>query len=193
MGGRAVRRASAWAAIGGIVLASLAAPQAKAADMLGGGILGPLPNFPGAMTNWSGFYIGVHAGAAYGSWSMSDPYGAPIFGDTVHTPAAILGGQIGYNWQGEDTGWVLGIEADLSWVSGNGTNTCFAVTGMMTSSTCKAQTDFMGTLTGRVGYAAGLSGQHVAVSEGWRRGRAFDRRSRHQLRVRSLSGHHLEP
>src|SRR5262245_1509120 len=91
--------------------------------------------------SWTGFYIGVHAGA---SWSdndvdylLTDPTGgvaftarnfafcngvAPVFaGNTFGVnggcndgKASFLGGgQIGYNWQAG--AWVFGIEADGSW------------------------------------------------------------------------------
>jgi outer membrane immunogenic protein len=47
--------------------------------------------------NWTGFYIGGHAGAG---WLDSDT-------------AFIGGGQIGYNWQFTPN-WLIGIEGDAS-------------------------------------------------------------------------------
>ena len=67
--------------------------------------------------------------------SMShDPYGASIYGDTVRTPGALVGGQLGYNWQRGEI--VYGLEADLSWAAMDGTKTCFAFSGDFISSNC---------------------------------------------------------
>src|SRR5262245_36164294 len=91
--------------------------------------------------SWTGFYIGVHAGA---SWSdndvdylVTDPAGGLAFtgrnfafcngavpvlvGNTFDTNGGcndsntsfLGGGQIGYNWQ--SGAWVFGVEADGSW------------------------------------------------------------------------------
>jgi outer membrane immunogenic protein len=49
--------------------------------------------------NWSGFYIGAHGG-----------YG---FGDGIFDDGAVIGGQIGVNWQFNS--FVLGAEGDGSW------------------------------------------------------------------------------
>jgi outer membrane immunogenic protein len=55
-------------------------------------ILAPVP----VLYDWSGFYVGLHAG--YG-WAEDD--------------GIVLGGQLGFNWQ---FNWfVLGVEADASW------------------------------------------------------------------------------
>jgi opacity protein-like surface antigen len=109
--------------------------------------------------NWSGVYIGAHIGSALGLSDVRDPYGASIYGDTVRTPTALIGLQGGYNWQAPGSRFVYGIEGDLSWFTGDGTNTCFAFSGTFTSSNCRAQPDYTGTLTGRFGYAGGADGR----------------------------------
>jgi outer membrane immunogenic protein len=79
----------------------------------------PLPLAP----SWTGFYIGVHGGAAWQSssnWNFQDPNGiiAPVGLNQVGNQA--LGGvgglQFGYNWQFAPA-WVAGIEGDWSWAS----------------------------------------------------------------------------
>ncbi len=50
--------------------------------------------------NWSGFYIGAHGGWGFGGGGFTD--------------GAVIGGQIGVNWQFGS--FVLGAEADGSWV-----------------------------------------------------------------------------
>ena len=56
--------------------------------------------------NWSGFYIGAHGGYGFGSGAFDD--------------GAVIGGQIGVNWQWNS--FVLGAEGDGSWVDFGGTD-----------------------------------------------------------------------
>src|SRR6478609_7204405 len=75
---------------------------------------------PVVVPTWTGFYIGVHGGAAWQStpnWTFFDPNGAlvalPINGGN---PAlgGVGGFQAGYNWQFAPS-WVVGVEGDISW------------------------------------------------------------------------------
>jgi outer membrane immunogenic protein len=71
--------------------------------------------------SWSGFYIGVHAGAAWeelSSGSINDPNGFLASGSLNGGSAlGALGGlQAGYNWQFAPA-WVAGVEGDFSWTS----------------------------------------------------------------------------
>ena len=50
---------------------------------------------------------------------------------------------------------VLGVEADASWLTSDGTNTCLAYSGNFVSANCRAQPNTMGDLTARVGWAYG--------------------------------------
>jgi opacity protein-like surface antigen len=110
--------------------------------------------------SWTGLYGGLHSGFGFGTAKFSNPYsdfGSTIYGNDVSTPAALIGGQIGYNYQlGR---WVAGIEADAAWLSSDGTRSCFAVSGSFLSSTCHVQPNFLGTLTGRLGLATGPEGR----------------------------------
>src|SRR5216683_6464589 len=78
--------------------------------------------------NWTGFYIGGHAGY---SWMDSTDTLSPAnaFADGFFTPPPIIaaslpldpkgfivGGQAGYNWKVSPI-WVIGVEADLSWLN----------------------------------------------------------------------------
>ena len=89
------------------------APSAFAADMP----LKAAPAYVPPAANWTGFYIGLHAGANWhqGHNSNVTGYGQAI---TTHSTGFIGGGQIGYNWQRGN--FVFGIEADGSWLSGKG-------------------------------------------------------------------------
>lgn len=126
----------------------------------------PIYKAPPIAWNWTGWYVGMHAGAALALSKVSDPYGGSIFGDTVRSPGFLLGGQIGYNWQPPGSDWVYGVEADASWLDTDGTNTCFAYSGLFTSSNCRARPDFTATFTGRLGYAAGAEGHTLLYVKG---------------------------
>lgn len=106
--------------------------------------------------NWSGFYIGAHLGGGLQFSDVGDPFGPSIYGDTVRVPGPIAGGQAGYNWQLGRT--LLGIEADVSWGDFFGTNTCVAYSGFYVSANCVADTDALGTLSGRFGWILGADG-----------------------------------
>jgi opacity protein-like surface antigen/outer membrane protease len=115
---------------------------------------GPVAPAPPAWF-WTGFYGGVHVGATAGTANFADPFGSSIFGDNVTTPGFLAGGQIGLNWQAPNSNLVLGVEADGSWLTSDGTNTCLAYSGFFVSANCRAQPNMMGDLTARVGWAYG--------------------------------------
>jgi outer membrane immunogenic protein len=82
--------------------------------------------------NWTGFYIGGNAGY---SWGRSDTTftsgGVPApFSSSQNLDGWLGGGQIGYNWQGPNSRWVVGLEADLQGTGQRGTfNAPAVVTG----------------------------------------------------------------
>jgi opacity protein-like surface antigen len=103
--------------------------------------------------SWTGLYVGGHTGAAASAANFSDPFGTSVFGDAVHSPGFLLGGQIGFNWQPAATRWVLGIEADANRIDSDGTATCFAASPVAINATCRVSPQATATLTGRIGYA----------------------------------------
>jgi opacity protein-like surface antigen len=120
---------------------------AQAADVpLKAPVVAPPPAW-----NWSGAYIGAHAGASWGTTDFANPFGASIFGENVIHPGFMGGGQIGYNWQAPGSRWVYGVEAALSGFDSDGTVTCFSVTGNTLNSTCRVQPRFTATFAGRFG------------------------------------------
>jgi len=88
--------------------------------------------------NWTGFYIGVNGGGAFGHSNWDNVGGFNLTG-------GLVGGTIGFNWQPGPL--VLGIESDLDWsgISGSTTNLC--------PLGCKTANSWLGTVRGRVGYA----------------------------------------
>ncbi len=169
------------AALGVLAVAS----QAYAADIYSGGGLKDVPVAPPPPPLWTGFYAGVHLGAAWtdfgnnhntfwdncsnsgncSSQSSWDPVsvGTTFSNKSNDEATAFGGGQFGYNWM--PYGWtsvVLGLEVDIDGVGGNNEKTAFANTydgsGNLTginSVTVKTEGGFAGDVTGRLGWTWG--------------------------------------
>ena len=84
---------------------------------------------PAPLPSWTGFYLGVHAGAAWQEQkdvTWVDPNFLLGIAGAVPSPRTIngrtdLGGvggfQMGYNWQTWWPAWVVGVEGDISFAS----------------------------------------------------------------------------
>ena len=147
--------------------ASLALTQFASAGDLGSRTIPPAP----AVYNWSGPYVGLNAG---GAWGTSDPTTtlafSPIGWFNITSPPAVNavgaqsidtsgftgGGQFGVNWQ-----WgaiVLGAETDFQYfrlsdsASGSRVYPCCAPAAFTVSSSL--QTDWLWTLRPRLGFAS---------------------------------------
>jgi opacity protein-like surface antigen len=116
-----------------------------------------LPAMP-VQWNWTGLYWGAHLGGSYGESSFTSPFGPSLYGDHVRTPAAMAGLQLGYNYQAA-ANWVFGVEADISALNGDGTQTCFAASGFFLSANCRVKHKAMATGTGRIGFVTGPGGR----------------------------------
>jgi outer membrane immunogenic protein len=106
--------------LGLAAIGALTAGPAMAAD-LGVPLKAPAPMAPPSYT-WSGFYLGIEGGGAWGSTQSisADPthdLGLPIT-SPFDVSGGLLGGTIGYNWQFNN--WVAGVEGDLSWADKTG-------------------------------------------------------------------------
>jgi outer membrane immunogenic protein len=112
-------------------LVALAAGQAMAAEATGELVPGAqlaqvAPAPPPLAYDWTGFYLGVNAGAAWGNtdWTyVSLPAGpdGPTASHKISGPLA--GATIGFNWQFAPD-WVAGVEADLDWAKIDGFTGC---------------------------------------------------------------------
>jgi opacity protein-like surface antigen len=106
----------------------------------------------------------VGGGWSNGNWS--DPFGSapsgfggtniPGFGDTTHAMGPLGGAQAGFDLQKGPA--VFGVQADASAASLRGENTCFSGIGGID---CQRVVNWLGTVTGRVGYAWGRSLAYV--------------------------------
>ncbi len=121
--------------------------------------------------NWSGFYVGVHAGYTFGdddsvittgqaAGNIANVVGGARPGQVrLDRDGFIGGGQIGYNWQFSPS-WVFGFEADISYVD----NRDNLVVGTLSlpaavppnaplNNTFRSRMEYFGTVRGRLGYA----------------------------------------
>jgi high affinity Mn2+ porin len=102
--------------------------------------------------DWTGFYIGAHAG--YGRGTSSAVLADPATLATGNHFSGVIGGvQAGYNVQ-LPSGLLLGVEADLSFPNYLNSN---SVVSSLTSarSDVTEQWDYVGTARGRIGYSSG--------------------------------------
>jgi outer membrane immunogenic protein len=104
--------------------------------------------------NWTGFYVGVHAGYGWG-----DLDGGAGIGSTSQD-GFFGGAQVGYNWQAPGSNWVFGLELDSAWANiEESTN----VAGI----TFASDTNYIGSFRGRVGYAWDRTLLYVTGGLGW--------------------------
>jgi len=108
--------------------------------------ISPRPNYPKAPIyvpyNWTGGYVGINGGGGWGNSDSASPFAGPSY----DVSGALVGGTLGYNWQWNQT--VFGIEGDIDWSNIRGS------TGCGVGLSCETRNDWLGTVRGRLGYAA---------------------------------------
>ncbi|HZE54409.1 MAG TPA: outer membrane protein [Bradyrhizobium sp.] len=113
----------------------------------------PVYSAPEAVYNWTGFYIGGHVGGAFpgdSSFEGSD--------------GRFLGGvQGGFDYQFA-TNWVIGAEAQYSWLGGNSGGGVIFPGGTLVT----GNTDQLGSATARLGYAFGPALLYAKGGYAWR-------------------------
>jgi outer membrane immunogenic protein len=126
-------------------LALAAGGQALAADL-------PPPVMPVAPANyipvaapfsWTGIYVGVNGGYAFGTSSWTSASFAPT--GNFNATGGLLGGTLGGNYQ--IGSFVIGIEGDGDWTNLNGTTFTACGPG------CETKSDWLATVRGRAGWA----------------------------------------
>jgi opacity protein-like surface antigen len=108
---------------------------------------------------WTSCYAGVQAGGGWGKKELTDTVG--IFSDpsvagfssaSLDVSGYMVGGQIGCDYQFAPT-WVVGIEGAAT--GGNISKTTnFAVPSLADTASFRSTTDFLASITGRIGYAS---------------------------------------
>jgi outer membrane immunogenic protein len=118
--------------------------------------------------NWSGFYVGVHAGYGWGNTHQFNPTRSS---PTYDWDGFVAGGTLGYNWQ--NGALVFGLETDLSsGIKGSRVDTgvgwsCGPVVGTF----CHNEVKWFGTVRGRLGFA--MDRFLPFVTAGWAYGRVY--------------------
>jgi len=133
--------------------ASLLTISAFAADL---GIPPAQPQVVIPPFTWTSCYAGVQAGGGWGKKELTDSVG--IFsGQTGYSSTSVdvtgymVGGQFGCDYQFAPT-WVVGIEGAAT--GGNISKTTnFAVPSLADTASFRSTTDFLASITGRIGYA----------------------------------------
>ena len=125
------------AALGFLALA--ASIPASAAD-LPRGMPYKAPAAYAPQYNWTGFYLGINGGGAFGN---SDWNGLGV----SNSPGGGMSGvTAGYNWQQMGSPWVFGLEGDVDWTNVKDNTVCGAFS-------CETKNNWLGTVRGRVGYS----------------------------------------
>ena len=136
--------------LAGLGLFALAATQSAVAADRPLPYKAPPPPVVDPIFNWTGFYIGVNAGYGWSPWSdqLQDLSNGPgnLF-NGLSPEGGFGGGQVGFNWQGVGSPWVLGIEADIQASDIRDTFT-------WTLATSSSKIAWFGTARGRLGFAS---------------------------------------
>jgi outer membrane immunogenic protein len=153
---------------GTALLFVVTAGQALAADLPVPGS-GPVVAAPiyAPIYNWGGIYAGINGGGVFGSSSWSDPQNPAGNTGDFNVNGGLIGGTLGVNYQADS--WVFGAEGDFNWQSVKGSSSSSfctdvgtihkplppATVGVFVSSglSCTTQSNWLGTIRGRVGYA----------------------------------------
>jgi outer membrane immunogenic protein len=153
----------------GTALLTLVSGSAMAADL---SRPAPAPVYTKApmmpVYTWTGGYIGLNAGGAFGDSEVATTANTPVYFATSSLPAIAGagaqtikpngftgGGQIGYNWQASSV-TVVGLEADFDYFGLRGSSTsgavypCCAPTAFTITQSVK--TDWLATFRARLGY-----------------------------------------
>jgi outer membrane immunogenic protein len=130
----------------------------------------PIPVF-----SWTGWYVGVHVGGAWGTKEWQDPVVTAFDGVSTTTFSfpdttianygvnGFLGGlQIGYNYQSGP--WVWGVEAQGSWAGIRGSDACPFFAG---KATCRTNVDALGSFAVRFGGTIDRAMLYVKGGPAW--------------------------
>src|SRR5215468_1775082 len=138
--------------LGAVALLALAAPAAAADIPPRPYTKAPAYTPPQVIYDWTGFYIGGHVGGAFAG------------DDTFRSnDARFLGGvQGGFDYQFAPN-WVMGLEAQYSWLPSTRNGVLFPAGTLVTSNT-----DQLGSVTGRIGYTWGPALLYAKGGYAWR-------------------------
>lgn len=137
-----------------IIAAACAAVSVQAASAADLPTKAPTMAAPVAST-WTGFYAGVQAGYEWGSSVQFFTGAGNGTTDRYNVNGGLGGVTVGYNWQFRPQ-WLVGLEADWSWMKASGTTSTTATYFCgATGPGCTTTFADLGTVRARLGYAAG--------------------------------------
>src|SRR6478735_459682 len=139
--------------LGTVALVALGATvPALAADLAARPAYTKAPAYMAPIYNWTAFYVGGHLGGAFaGNNSLTGSDGR------------FLGGvQGGFDYQFA-TNWVIGAEAQYSWLGNNNNGVLFPGSVLVTSNNSQ-----LGSVTGRFGYTWGPALLYAKGGYAWR-------------------------
>jgi outer membrane immunogenic protein len=113
----------------------------------------PAYTAPAVVYNWTGFYIGGHLGGAFGGDSNIQGTGGRFMG----------GVQGGVDYQFAPN-WVVGAEAQYSWLANNNNGVLFPGSGSLVT----ANSNQLGSVTGRFGYTWGPALLYAKGGYAWK-------------------------
>ncbi|HEX2653215.1 MAG TPA: outer membrane protein [Xanthobacteraceae bacterium] len=131
-----------------IALATLALSALAVGSSANAADLGRAPYYKAPMSaplsyyNWTGLYLGINAGGAFGRSSFDSVLASGEF----DASGGMVGGTVGYNYQVGSAVW--GLEGDLDWSGVRGSTACFGGT-----LTCETRNEWLGTVRGRLGWS----------------------------------------
>ncbi|WNV10789.1 outer membrane protein [Tardiphaga sp. 709] len=113
----------------------------------------PAYTAPALVYNWTGFYIGGHLGGAFGDSNS-------LVGDSGRFMGGVQGG---FDYQFA-TNWVVGVEAQYSWLASSNTSLVFPNGTTITG----GGNDQLGSVTGRLGYTWGPALLYAKGGYAWK-------------------------
>lgn len=111
---------------------------------------------PVAIYDWTGFYVGVSGGGSLGNSDHIDVATGRSDASGYNIKGGLAGGTLGYNWQ--ISSFVVGFEADASWVGEYGSNPDLGLAGIVDGAgnplfTSSTRETWMASARARFGYA----------------------------------------
>jgi len=125
--------------MGATALVAFAAPAVAADIPARATKAAPVVSAPQLVYNWTGFYVGGHLGGAFAGNNSLQGGNARFMG----------GLEGGFDYQFAPN-WVMGVEAQYSWLNNNTTGVAFPGGTLVTG-----RNNELGSVTGRVGYTWG--------------------------------------
>ena len=122
--------------------AAVTMSAANAADLAHRRMPAKAPAYVEPIYNWSGFYVGINGGGAFGNLDVSNSLGSA----NNDVSGGLAGGTIGYNWQVNR--FVYGLEGDMDWSGLKG-----SATNAPCPASCETSNPWLATARGRIGYA----------------------------------------